>query len=451
MIFSTPTALLARALVRRRRRVDALAVGGLADPVALSRLELHRAALTAFEQRPATARAFPVEHMRSLLATGAADAMLDVARGLKRGSGREPALTVARADPGLALDLYGGGEVEIAAALEEAGGRSEAALARLQGVEGVGADLLRASLHRGDPGLNAKAWADAFAGLGLASPEPVDPAKAISVANVRAAPAPERTGPLVTVIMPAYNTAAYVGAAVRSILDQSWRNLELLVADDGSSDDTIRLARAAAGGDARFRVLPAEGRGGPYRARNRALAEARGVFVAFHDADEWSHPERLAIQVGAMERDGLMAVSHRGIRVADDGGLHARGVWPAARWAPSTLMIRRDETLRAAGLMDEVRNGADNEYWWRLSLLFGAARVRIRPAPLILGAWRPDSLTVAAESGFGAKGYNLDRLDYWEGWNLWHLACRRDPGRLKLDRGDRPFDIPPGLRLDTLT
>lgn len=117
--------------------------------------------------------------------------------------------------------------------------------------------------------------------------------------------------PLVSVIMPARNVERFVDQAVDSVCRQSLDSLELIVIDDGSTDDTPARLRAHAGRDARIAVIPGEGRG-PGAARNLGLARARGRWVAVVDADDAilaDRLERLIEGVGAaqMAADNLTA------------------------------------------------------------------------------------------------------------------------------------------------
>lgn len=99
--------------------------------------------------------------------------------------------------------------------------------------------------------------------------------------------------PLVSVIIPAWNAAAFIGYPIRSCLRQSLSDLEVLVVDDASTDATIEAALQASGGDARLRVLQMAGNGGPARARNHAIDHAQGEFIAVLDADDRMAPDRL--------------------------------------------------------------------------------------------------------------------------------------------------------------
>ncbi|MEU1870131.1 teichuronic acid biosynthesis glycosyltransferase TuaG [Streptomyces ambofaciens] len=103
--------------------------------------------------------------------------------------------------------------------------------------------------------------------------------------------------PLVSVVMPVYNSAATLGASVRSVLAQTHTDVELLVTDDASTDDSMDLLQDLARRDERVRPRPAPEQGGAARARNLALERARGEYVAFLDSDDMWLPEKLERQL----------------------------------------------------------------------------------------------------------------------------------------------------------
>ena len=107
--------------------------------------------------------------------------------------------------------------------------------------------------------------------------------------------------PLVSVVMPAYNAAPYIEEAIRSALSQSWSNLEVVVVNDGSKDDTAILARAI--GDDRVRVID-RANGGVSNARNTGVDAAHGEFIAFLDADDALHPRAIEFKMDALQRAG---------------------------------------------------------------------------------------------------------------------------------------------------
>jgi glycosyltransferase involved in cell wall biosynthesis len=110
--------------------------------------------------------------------------------------------------------------------------------------------------------------------------------------------------PRVSVILPAYNAAASLPAALRSVLGQSLQEIEVIVADDGSCDGTAAVAAALALADPRVRVLPGGRNQGAAAARNRAMAAARGDWLALLDADDGFAPDRLARLVALGEARG---------------------------------------------------------------------------------------------------------------------------------------------------
>jgi GT2 family glycosyltransferase len=106
---------------------------------------------------------------------------------------------------------------------------------------------------------------------------------------------------LVSVVIPSYNRASSVGAAIDSALGQTHRNVEVLVVDDGSTDETAAVVSCRYAGDPRVRYLHKEN-GGAASARNEGLRHARGAFVAFLDSDDWWKPWKTELQLRCLER-----------------------------------------------------------------------------------------------------------------------------------------------------
>jgi glycosyltransferase involved in cell wall biosynthesis len=115
--------------------------------------------------------------------------------------------------------------------------------------------------------------------------------------------------PLVSVVMAAFNAARFVEAALASVSAQTLPDLEVLVSDDGSTDDTAARVEAAARRDPRIRLLRMGRNGGQAAALNAAIDHARGRYLAVLDADDEATPTRLADQAAALGRDpGLVFV-----------------------------------------------------------------------------------------------------------------------------------------------
>jgi glycosyltransferase involved in cell wall biosynthesis len=110
------------------------------------------------------------------------------------------------------------------------------------------------------------------------------------------APIDAASAPLITIGMTSYCASGTIARAIGSALAQDWPNLELIIADDCSPDDSPRVIEAAIAGAPNARLIRREINGGPAAARNTVLASARGAFVAFFDDDDESMPGRLRVQ-----------------------------------------------------------------------------------------------------------------------------------------------------------
>ncbi len=171
--------------------------------------------------------------------------------------------------------------------------------------------------------------------------------------------------PAITVLMPAYNAAAFLHEGIESVLAQTWRNFELLIVEDGSKDETLAIARGV--NDPRVRVLTNGRNLGLAATLNHGLREARGTFIARQDADDLSHPERLARQLARMEAEPSLFLLGSQAHLADLAGRsHGRIRLPcstvALRWASlfdnpfahSTVFYRRAALLEEFGGYDET-------------------------------------------------------------------------------------------------
>ena len=190
--------------------------------------------------------------------------------------------------------------------------------------------------------------------------------------------------PLVTIYIPTRDRAELVMRAVRSALAQEGVSVEVIVVDDGSTDDTLQRLHAMAALDSRLKVLQQQPSQGACAARNRAIAEARGRFCAGLDDDDELTPDHVAKLLAHYdERYSLVAPSlievHADKRVAN---VHEAGVVTLDRLlhynclGPQVLVLT--ERLRAMGGFDTSLEALqDYDLWVRLVARYGPA-LRIR-------------------------------------------------------------------------
>ncbi|MGP9625799.1 glycosyltransferase [Halomonas sp. AOP42-A1-22] len=183
-----------------------------------------------------------------------------------------------------------------------------------------------------------------------------------------------RRMPLVSVVVPAYNAENTINVALKSLLAQSWPNLEIIVVDDASTDGTAKRVEKRARLEPRLTLIRHEKNQGAYSARNTGVKAAKGAFVTVHDSDDWSHPQKVERQVLALMRHAsVMATQSFWVRV--DEHLQPLGPWHlCADWLepnPASVMVRR-EVFDTLGMWDEVAVAADNEFVERLQKHYGA-------------------------------------------------------------------------------
>lgn len=132
------------------------------------------------------------------------------------------------------------------------------------------------------------------------------PASAAAASTSSAAPAPQTlapTGPKLSVIIPAYNVEAYLQDCVKSVTDQTYRNLDIVIVDDGSTDGTPLLADRIAAADPRIRVVHKKN-GGLGRARNTGLDHSTGEYITFVDSDDLIVKDAYEVMMASLLRTG---------------------------------------------------------------------------------------------------------------------------------------------------
>jgi glycosyltransferase involved in cell wall biosynthesis len=175
---------------------------------------------------------------------------------------------------------------------------------------------------------------------------------------------------LISVIMPAYNAAPYVGEAIESVLSQDYQPLELIVVDDGSDDGTAEIVQSFPA--VRYFFQPNAGNGA---ARNRAIEEARGEFLAFLDADDRFTPSKLSLQKKALDADPTLDMALGLVREfvspelddAAKSSIRPPAPEPMSWLSPNLMLIRRASFGRVGLFSDALRVGVTVDWFARAS------------------------------------------------------------------------------------
>ena len=180
--------------------------------------------------------------------------------------------------------------------------------------------------------------------------------------------------------MPVYNAAAYVDQAVTSILKQSLSDWELIIFDDGSTDDS--LARLQSFSDPRIRVIAGETNAGLVTARNQLLAAAQGEYIAWLDADDFSTPDRLATQLQFLKANPQTVLCGAWAQPFEEPGGRRLRIWKYPQndaenrarllfddpFATSTILMRRAALIEHGLRFDpEFPLAEDYDLWERLA------------------------------------------------------------------------------------
>ncbi len=267
-----------------------------------------------------------------------------------------------------------------------------------------------------------------------------DSSKPVSARNVIASAEDAIVGdlPLVSVVMTTFNRELTVEYAVRSIINQTYRNIELIIVDDCSSDGTVNLINALTKEYDFIRVMVLEQNVGTYVAKNKALSVANGDLVTCQDSDDFAHPQKIETAVKHLLRhDDIVATTVQHVRCNEQDGYKSRTGY--IRKDFSSLLFRRSPVLERIGFFDSCRAGADAEFQTRIRRAFGQHAIADLPQLGSIVDAATDSLT-----GSGDFAMNDDhgvmsplRNAYRRAFLKWHASS--DTLFVPFPLEERPF------------
>jgi len=193
----------------------------------------------------------------------------------------------------------------------------------------------------------------------------------------------------ISVIIPAYNAAQYIGETITSVQNQKFEHWEMLIVDDGSKDDTRQIVEGFLS-DKRIRYIYQEN-AGVSTARNKGYQFSKGKFLAFLDADDVWLPERFTKMLQKFNANNSYGLVHTYMQIIDEHSnkqdliykgkegqlLDSLLLWDGCNIpAPSSILVKR-EVIEQIGLFDkDLSTAADQEFFFRVAKAFPIGMVR---------------------------------------------------------------------------
>ena len=240
--------------------------------------------------------------------------------------------------------------------------------------------------------------------------------------------------PTLSIVMPVYNASEYIRQAIDSLLQQTFTDFELIVIDDGSTDNSLEIVKSY--DDPRIRVLRNECNKGIVFTRNRGLQEMRGRYYAPFDADDIAMPRKYEKQIGFMEKNPAYGLTGTWARHIDSEGKLLKTKWKLdadACFIPSVQLFRayfiqsavvfRKEVLEAIGYTPGFEIGEDYLVYYQIALKFPCVNL---PEYLIHYRIHPGSITQSNPALYRDREFHLYRIIF---------------GTLETDITQREFEI----------
>lgn len=247
--------------------------------------------------------------------------------------------------------------------------------------------------------------------------------------------------PLVSVIIPSFNSANYIAETINSVLDQTVGSLEVLVIDDASTDETVSIVRALSIADGRIELMVQAENKGVALARNRALEVARGRYIAYLDSDDLWMSKKLERQLTFMKRAGVGACFTSYETIEEDGthrnvvhvpeSIDYKGFLKNTITCSHTLLFDTEKVDKSLLVMPNLRRGQDAATW--LQVLKAGHRLYGLDEVLAKNRKRTSSLSSKKLTAI-KRTWNLYRnvehlclpyAFYCQFWQLFHAVMKR--------------------------
>lgn len=236
--------------------------------------------------------------------------------------------------------------------------------------------------------------------------------------------------PLVSVITPAFNAERFIHETIESVLAQTYNNWEMIIVDDCSTDNTKQIVQSYAAKDNRIKLFTLDKNSGSGVARNKAMDESKGRFIAFLDSDDMWLPEKLERQISFMLANGIAFSFTKYVRMQEDGTITNAITEAPATVEYDTLMkhcvigcltVVLDRSKIGEQRMLEIRTRQDYAFWLSLTRQgFNAYGL-----PEVLAKYRLVENSISSNKLKAARQnwrlyYEIEDQPLWK--SLWYFA-----------------------------
>lgn len=226
----------------------------------------------------------------------------------------------------------------------------------------------------------------------------------------------------ITIIITVYNEEKLISYSLESIINQSYKNLKIILVDDFSTDKTLDVSRGTfeKNNFTNYLIIRNLQNYGTYISRNIALKHVESEYIGFQDADDYSFSTRIEEQIKLMENNNKLASFCNLLRIKENGEIFSKNIYPLNRMAHISMIIKK-EVISKIGYFKNDRIGNDSEYFERIKTFIDKnATIKLNKVSL-LAAQRKNSLTTNNQTGVEDFGINTLRINLWEKWRTEHL------------------------------
>lgn len=213
----------------------------------------------------------------------------------------------------------------------------------------------------------------------------------------------------VSVIMTNYNCENLIERSIKSVLNQTYRNLELIIVDDNSSDNSLNVIKKIADSDGRIRVFKNLERRGTYWSKNSVIQKTSGSYITMIDSDDYDIPQKIEKQISYFKDQKIVCVTCSNDRKVSEFSNETEKI---VFGYPS--MMFRYKVFEEIGFYDTVKFGADSEFYDRVLLKYGKKSIIFINEVLQISPRRSEGLTNIVPEG------GMIRKEYVKNYQKWH-------------------------------